>query len=171
MAQCRAQADGASGFTPPHSTLQVGTIQGGAAMNIVPEVCVMETDIRFVPPETAEDWLGRYREAVTEVERGMKEAHPEARITLRDIEIIPGMQPESNGAAEQLMRQLTGDNSDNCVSYQTEAGHFQQAGYSTVVCGPGDIAQAHQPDEYITAAQLCQGQDVLRDLIARLSMP
>jgi acetylornithine deacetylase len=135
----------------------------------------METDIRFVPPETAESWLGRYREAVADVERGMKVVHPEARITLRDIEIIPGMQPEtqpeSNGAAEQLMRQLTGDNSDNCVSYQTEAGHFQQAGYSTVVCGPGDIAQAHQPDEYITAAQLGQGQDVLRDLIARLSTP
>jgi acetylornithine deacetylase len=168
MEECRVRS-GDTGFTPPHSTLQVGTIHGGAAMNIVPDSCVLENDIRFVPPETAEGWLRRYREFVQQVEADMQKAHPQAQITLHDIEVIPAMMPEGNGPAEQLARQLTGDNSDNCVSYQTEAGHFQQAGYSTVVCGPGNIAQAHQPDEFITAQQLQQGQAFMTKLIESLS--
>jgi len=54
------------------------------------------------------------------------------------------------------------------VSYGTEAGQFQEAGYSAVVCGPGDIAQAHQPDEFITLAQFAEGQDFMARLVARL---
>ncbi|MBO9477272.1 acetylornithine deacetylase [Shimia sp. R11_0] len=168
MRRCAEHADLTSGFMPPHSTLQVGTIHGGVAMNIVPDACVMETDIRFTPPETAEEWLQRYGCFAAEVERDMQALHPEASINLRGIEVIPAMMPEKEGPAERLARQLTGDNAGHCVSYQTEAGHFQSAGYSTVVCGPGDIAQAHQPNEFITAEQLRRGQDVMEKLIDRL---
>lgn len=168
MTICETNADKTTGFLPPHSTLQVGTIQGGAALNIVPDACRLETDIRFVPPETGQEWLDRYRSVAAKISHDMQRRHPEANIELCDIEIIPAMMPETNGAAEQLARQLTGDNSDNCVSYQTEAGHFQSAGYSTVVCGPGNIAQAHQPDEFITATQLRRGQTILAQLIESL---
>jgi acetylornithine deacetylase len=66
------------------------------------------------------------------------------------------------------MRRLTGDNGTHVVSYGTEAGIFQKLGWSTVVCGPGDIAQAHQPDEYIEKAQFEEGEGVLRRLIGEL---
>ena len=66
------------------------------------------------------------------------------------------------------MRRLTGDNGSHVVSYGTEAGLFQRAGWSTVVCGPGDIAQAHQPDEYIEISEFQAGEAVLRRLIADL---
>ena len=73
------------------------------------------------------------------------------------------------GEAEALARSLTGDNATHGVSYGTEAGHFQNAGYSAVVCGPGDIAQAHQPNEYITKAQFQAGQAFMGRLLERLS--
>jgi acetylornithine deacetylase len=169
LRQCQEHADLASGFNPPHSTLQVGTIHGGAAMNIVPADCTMETDIRFLPEERAEDWIAAYTAEVQRVEKRMQTAFPEASITLSDIEIIPGVFPETDGKAEMLARQVTGDNSDNFVSYQTEAGHFQAARLSTVICGPGSIAEAHQPDEFVSKNQLRQGQDVLSRLITQLS--
>ena len=78
--------------------------------------------------------------------------------------------PEDNGLAEALARQLTGDNASHVVSYGTEAGQFQREGFSAVVCGPGDIAQAHQPDEFIEIAQFQAGQLFMQRLIDRLSV-
>ena len=79
------------------------------------------------------------------------------------------VEPSKGGAAETLCRRLTGDNGSHVVSYGTEGGQFQRAGWSTVVCGPGDIAQAHQPDEFIAVAQLDAGTAFVRGLIADLS--
>jgi acetylornithine deacetylase len=169
MQAARERADPASNFNPPHTTVQVGTIRGGAAANIVPDDCVIESDIRFMPDERAEDWVEAYRAEAARIEQRMQAEHPEASVTLSGIEVIPAVAPEADGAAEALARQLTGDNSDNTVSYQTEAGHFQAAGYSTVVCGPGSIAQAHQPDEFISAEELRKGQDFMTRLTAALS--
>ena len=81
----------------------------------------------------------------------------------------PPLAPERDGAAETLARRLTGDNASHVVAYGTEGGLFQAAGWSTVVCGPGDIAQAHQPDEFITLAQLDAGTAFVRALIAELA--
>lgn len=168
MAQAQKAAPD-NDFVPPFSTVQVGTIRGGVALNTVPDTCVLESDIRFLPTETADQWLSEYRVEIARIQQLMQLEHPDAHITLEDIEIIPAMRPEPNGAAEQLARQLTGDNSENYVSYQTEAGHFQAAGYATVVCGPGSIEQAHKPDEFISAHQLHQGQAFMTRLIDALS--
>jgi acetylornithine deacetylase len=73
--------------------------------------------------------------------------------------------PEASGAAEALVRRLTGDNARHMVSYGTEGGQFQARGYSVVVCGPGDIAQAHQPDEYVTLEQFAAAEDFLDRLL------
>ncbi|NNF91951.1 MAG: M20/M25/M40 family metallo-hydrolase, partial [Boseongicola sp.] len=70
---------------------------------------------------------------------------------------VPGLRPEDGGGAEALVRRLTGDNGTHVVSYGTEAGHFQDAGYSSVICGPGDIAQAHQADEWLAIEQFEAG--------------
>jgi acetylornithine deacetylase len=86
-------------------------------------------------------------------------------VTVEPFFDVPALRPEPQGAAERLARRLTGDNGTHVVSYGTEAGHFQAAGYSTVVCGPGDIAQAHQADEYITTDQFRAGWDFMTRLI------
>jgi acetylornithine deacetylase len=82
----------------------------------------------------------------------MQAVRPEADVALDRFFGVPALVPETDGEAEALARRLTGDNATGVVSYGTEAGQFQEAGYSAVVCGPGDIAQAHQPDEFLRSA-------------------
>jgi len=99
----------------------------------------------------------------------MKAIHPSCSITYERYFGIPGLQPETDGAAERLVRSITGDNASHMVSYGTEAGQFQERDFSAVVCGPGNIEQAHQPNEYIDIAQLDAGEAFMRDLVAHLS--
>jgi acetylornithine deacetylase len=156
-------------YDPPYTTLHVGVIEGGTARNIVAKDCTFSTDVRMLPGESSADWLARYRAKVAEVEAGMKAVRPEAGITIEVRGDLPGCRPETDGAAEALCRQLTGDNGEHAVSYGTEAGLFQDGGYSACVCGPGSIAQAHQPDEFIEASQLEAGAAFMDRLIARLA--
>jgi acetylornithine deacetylase len=87
---------------------------------------------------------------VAEVQAEMQAVRREARIDVTPLFLAPAAGArETDGEAEALARRLTGDNGQSVVSYGTEAGHFQERGYSAVVCGPGDIAQAHQADEFI----------------------
>ena len=106
---------------------------------------------------------------VREVETEMQAVHPDARIDVKQHFFVPPLQPEPQGEAEMLVRALTGDNAGHVVSYGTEAGQFQAAGYSAVICGPGDIAQAHQPNEYITVAQFNAGIAFMERLVQRLA--
>ena len=99
----------------------------------------------------------------------MKAISPETGVAIRWRSEVFGLAPEADGTAEQLARQITGDNGLNVVSYGTEGGLFQRAGWSTVVCGPGDIAQAHQPDEYIEVSELAAGAAFIHRAIGRLA--
>lgn len=166
--QGRAPDAAASCFEPPFTTLHVGVIEGGTAQNITAKDCVFSLDMRILPTESAKDWRARYMEQVRAVEARMQAIHPDTRIEVIQTFDVPALAPEQNGEAETLARALTGDNGTHVVSYGTESGQFQQAGYSAVVCGPGDIAQAHQPNEYITVAQFNAGHGFMRDLVARL---
>lgn len=156
-------------FDPPWTTAHVGVIQGGTAHNITAKDCIFGFDFRAVPGEELSDWAQVYRDKVAEVEREMQAVVPDTKIVLEQRFDVPPLQPETDGAAEALARALTGDNATNVVSYGTEAGQFQQGGYSAVVCGPGDIAQAHQPDEFIEISQFNAGQAFMEKLVDRLS--
>jgi len=145
-------------FEPPWTTLHVGQISGGTAHNITAADCRFGVDFRIVPGESMADWEARLREKVAELEAGMKAVRPEAGITMQQRFHVPPLEPEEAGPAEAIVRRITGDNGRHVVSYGTEAGQFQERGYSAVVCGPGDIAQAHQPNEYITVAQFAAGE-------------
>lgn len=164
-----AKADPASLFEPPFTTLHVGVMHGGTAHNITAKDCEFTSDFRVCPPETPEAWLARYRAFAAEVEAEMKKIRPESRIEVSVRAMNPPCRREAEGGAEALARALTGDNSENVVSYGTEAGQFQEAGYSTCICGPGSIEQAHQPDEYITVKEFEAGEAFMRRLIARLA--
>lgn len=155
-------------FEPPWTTLHIGQIEGGTAHNITAADCRFGFDFRVVPGESIEDWEAHYRAKVAELEAEMKAVRPEAGIELAPYFRVPPLQPEKDGAAEALARRLTGDNGQAVVSFGTEAGQFQERGYSAVVCGPGDIAQAHQADEFITIEQFDAGQSFMRRLVEDL---
>lgn len=165
----RPPADEAAAFAPPWTTLHVGMIRGGTAQNITARDCSFTLEIRTVPGETAAQWEAALRAEIARIEAGMKARRPETGITLRPFFDVPPLRPEPRGAAEALVRRLTGDNATHVVSYCTEAGQFQQAGYSVVICGPGDIAQAHQADEFLALEQLAAGEGFMRRLLAHLA--
>jgi acetylornithine deacetylase len=156
-------------FDPPFTTLHVGMISGGTAHNITAKDCRFAMDFRVVPGENKDVWASQYLEKVRELEKEMQSVVPDTRIEISPRFDVPGLKPEENGAAETLVRQITGDNASHKVSYGTEAGQFQEAGYSAVICGPGDIAQAHQPNEYIEKSQFEAGHAFMKSLLERLA--
>ena len=170
-AAAQALGDEAPGapFTPPYTTLHNGMIEGGTAHNITAKDCWFSSDIRFLPGDSGDDWLARYRAECARVEAGMRAVRPGTGIAI-DVRLnAPGCRKETDGEAERIARLLTGDNGAHAVSYGTEAGHFQnEGGYSVCVCGPGSIEQAHQADEYISVAQLAAGEAFMRRLIDHL---
>ncbi|MBF9031562.1 acetylornithine deacetylase [Rhodobacterales bacterium HKCCE3408] len=163
-----AAADPANGFIPPWTSLHVGMISGGTAHNITAKDCRFVLTARVIPTESNADWAARIEEAAELISEGMRAIHPRAEIELTPKWDVPGLKPEDDGAAEALVRRLTGENGQGVVSFGTEAGQFQDAGYSSVVCGPGNIEQAHQPDEYITIDQFRQGEAFMARLLDHL---
>lgn len=157
-------------FDPPFTTVHVGMIEGGTAHNITAKDCRFAMDFRVVPGEDKEHWKIAYLEKVREVEEAMQSVVANTRIEVTPRFDVPPLQPEDGGEAETLVRQITGDNASHKVSYGTEAGQFQEAGYSAVICGPGDIAQAHQPNEFIEVSQFNAGHDFMKNLVARLCL-
>ena len=156
-------------FNPPFTTTHVGMIEGGTAHNITAKDCKFAMDFRVVPGEDKDAWGTAYLKKVREVEAQMQAVVPETYIEVTPRFDVPGLKPEDDGAAETLVRQITGDNASHKVSYGTEAGQFQDAGYSAVICGPGDIAQAHQPNEFIEISQFNAGHDFMKSLLSRLA--
>ena len=163
-----APGDLAAMFDPPYTTVHVGRIHGGTARNITAKDCWFDIEMRVVPGERKEDWTAAFEAHVRTVEQGMQAIQPGTGVDLEPLFSVDGLKPEDQGEAEALVRSLTGDNANHVVSYGTEAGQFQAAGYSAVVCGPGDIAQAHQPNEFITVAQFEAGAGFMDRLVAQL---
>lgn len=126
-------------------------------------------EYRCVPGDSQTGIESRFRNFVEQVENEIQFVRPEAGIEIHRQYDVPSLKPELNGQAEAISRRLTGDNATHVVSYGTEAGQFQEQGYSTVVCGPGDIAQAHKPNEFIEETQLEACDKFVRHVIDELS--
>lgn len=156
-------------FDPPFTTLHTGRIWGGTAHNITAKDCEFGIDFRLVPGDEIETFEAELMTKVAEIDAQMKAIHPDTGVDITPRFNVPALVPEADGAAERLVRRITGDNGTHVVSYGTEAGQFQEKDYSAIICGPGDIAQAHQPDEYLEVAQLQAGEAFMQDLIAELA--
>ncbi len=156
----------AATFYPPFTTLHVGMIEGGTAHNITAADCRFAVEMRVVPGEDIAVHEAAFVAEAKRLDAAMKTVRPEAGVHLDRFFGVPGLVPEAEGAAEALARRLTGDNAVGVVSYGTEAGQFQEAGYSAIVCGPGDIAQAHQPDEFLEISEFEAGQRFMERLLA-----
>jgi acetylornithine deacetylase len=167
--RAEAPSDLAAAFDPPFTTVHVGVIRGGTAQNITAGDCWFDFGYRVVPGEDIEDHRARFLARVAEIEAGMQAVHPEARIEATEKFRVPALAPERDGAAETIVRAITGDNGRHVVSYGTESGQFQEGGYSSVVCGPGNIEQAHQPDEFLALSQLAAGERFIERIVARLA--
>ncbi|MHA6287619.1 acetylornithine deacetylase [Maricaulis sp. CAU 1757] len=168
-ARMRAAAPDDSPFDPPFGTLTVGQMSGGTALNILALDAEFGALVRPAPWDDMAALEAGLGERAAAVEAEMRRFAPEASVTVRVRSSVPPLAPEADGAAERLARQLTGDNASRVVSYGTEAGQFQAAGLSVVVCGPGSISQAHQPDEFLAVDQLDACCGFLGRLVERLS--
>jgi acetylornithine deacetylase len=154
-------------FDPPYTTVHVGLIEGGTANNITARDCIFSGEVRCLPQEDPATWRERILAEAARREAAIRAVHPDTSIAFETRMELPGFLADA--PAEDLARALTGDDGRRVVSYQTEAGHFQARGLPTVICGPGSIAQAHQPDEFITSDQLDAGAEFVRRLIRRLA--
>jgi acetylornithine deacetylase len=165
-AEARGRARPDSGFDPPHTTLSVGTIAGGTAVNIIARECSFEWDLRNLPDEDAAALTARLDRFIAgDLLPRLRAVYPQAAIDTETVVAVPPLLAAPGSPAESLARRLTGANSATTVSFATEAGLYQQAGIPAVVCGPGSIAVAHKPDEFITRAELAAGQAFLDGLL------
>ena len=167
VAEC---SDEPSLFDPAYSSLHCGVIHGGTAHNITARHCSFVTDIRTLPGEDPMDYFREFEcHAREQIEPAMHAICSDTSISFDITANVPGFQCDENEEAVVLAKQLTGQNSTTAVPYGAEAGQFNQAGYSVVMCGPGSIDQAHQPNEFISLAQVEAGIQFVRNLIIHLS--
>ena len=167
--EIEAAANPDNGFDPPHATLTIGRMQGGTADNILARHARFFFDLRCPPEDDAHVLLAPFAETCQRRDAQLKAAFPDAGVTLTELANAPPMTPSGSADAEAFVRTLTGDNRPaGAVAYAAEGGQFQQAGFSTVICGPGSIEQAHQPNEYISLDQFHRGGEFMQRLAAAL---
>lgn len=164
-----ARAESHAHFDPPGPTLTIGRVDGGTAANILARRCMFQWDLRTPSTAQAEALEARFRAAASALDADIKSRAPEGGVTVTRRSNTPGLEMTPASEAETLARALTGDNDVRAASYAAEAGLFQRAGLPAVLCGPGSIEQAHQPDEWIEIAQIEEGARFMRRLIERLS--
>ncbi|PQA89780.1 acetylornithine deacetylase [Hyphococcus luteus] len=164
-----AAADPDCPFHPPYSSMTVNVVRGGTQLNIMAGEAEFNWDMRVIPGDNREEIIGEFTDFARGVEAEMRAKAPGCRIEITQITNAPSLAPEANNPAADLAKAITGHNSTEVVSYAAEAGQFQEGGFSVVICGPGSIDQAHQPNEYITLEQVRAGTVFMRRLIERMS--
>ena len=157
-------------FDPPYTTIHVGTIAGGTILNIIPEHAEFTMEWRGIPADDVEAEFARLRAHVAAaIEPAMRAVDPACGFSYEVIDTIPGLALPERDPLVAMVQQASGSNSVGAVSYGTEGGLYEQADIPTIVCGPGAIAQAHQPDEWIAASQLLACDAFIDRLAERLS--
>ena len=157
------------GFDPPHTTIHVGTIRGGTILNIIPERCEFTMEWRTIPGDDAARHVERMKQFVADaIEPAMRAVSAKAGFDFEVLTTMPGLSLDPSHALTDIVKQLTGSNSAGKVSYGTEGGFYQGAGIATIICGPGHIAQAHQPDEWVAQEQLDTCDAFIRRLVDRV---
>ncbi|MHB2266520.1 acetylornithine deacetylase [Aliihoeflea sp. PC F10.4] len=153
-------------FDIAHTTAHTGLVTGGTALNIVPDECVFLSEFRVLPGDDPDVFVNDLRAHAAELERDMRKVAPEASITVELMAQFPGLDTAPDAEITALAKRFAGTNGHAKVAYGTEAGLFAQyLGTETIICGPGAIAVAHRPDEYVERAQLQRCDEFLGRLI------
>ncbi len=176
IAICADEADRLSiegrrvdGFVPPYTTMQVGLASGGSILNIIPEQAEFDVEWRNVPGDEGSVEFEKLREALAPLDDSLREDNPGGGISYLLLVDLPPLALAADHLLTELTCQITGSNTTGKVSYGTEAGIYQRGAMESIVCGPGDIAQAHRPDEFIAKEQLERCETVIRDFARRVS--
>jgi acetylornithine deacetylase len=159
-------------FDPPYTTVHVGSLHGGTALNFVPDRATLEFEIRYIPESDVQSMLAQ-ADSFIATERGkLKAKAPEADITVEDMASYPALMTAPTDPAIAAAQRLAGGTEPAMtVSFGTEAGLYAQAGIPTVVCGPGDIGRAHKADEWIGIDELAGADRMMQRLAAQLGKP
>jgi acetylornithine deacetylase len=164
------EADPTSPFLPKGPTLTIGTVEGGTAGNILARECVFGFDLRALPGDASRVALGPFFALAQRLDSELKARAPEAVVVVEQLAEVPPLRADAGSEAEAFVRRLAGDNGPARVaSFASEAGQFQGAGLPAVLCGPGSIDQAHQPDEYVERTQLERGAVFMARLVEALA--
>jgi acetylornithine deacetylase len=167
----RMAADGPfdEDFDVAHSTIHTGTVRGGTALNIVPKDCSFDFEFRSIPGVDPGKLLAEVQGfADRELLPQMQAVDPSAGFSWEPLSSFPGLDTPVDSEIVAFVKSLTGANSVSKVAFGTEAGLFQQTGIPTVICGPGNIAQAHKPDEYIEIEQIALCEAFMGRLMDRV---
>jgi acetylornithine deacetylase len=158
-----------AGFDPPYTTMHVGTMEGGTILNIIPEHAEFTMEWRHIPGDDKLRQVDRLKAHVaSSIEPAMHAVSPATGFSYEIQLDMPGMSLDPAHELTALLKQLTGSNSTGKVAYGTEGGFYQEAGIPTIICGPGHIAQAHQPDEFVAQSELDACDRFIRRLADRL---
>jgi acetylornithine deacetylase len=152
-------------FTVPFTTLQTGTIKGGLASNIVPRDCEFQFEARTMPGASSDRLYQEIQDFASTLLPEMQRVEPNAAIQFEMLASAPGMSMQETDAIVMLAASLARNKPNGAVSYGTEGGLFQQAGIPTVICGPGNIEQAHRPNEFASLEQIAQCEAFMLRLI------
>jgi len=164
-----AAADPASPYLPKGASLSIGKVEGGTAGNILARHCRFLFDLRAPAGLDARAELGGFLALAQKLDAEIKAVAPEGGVVVEQLADVPPLALDPDGAAEAFVRRLAGDNGPSRVaSFASEAGQFQNAGLPAVLCGPGSIDQAHQPNEFIEIAQLQRGAQFMARLIEEM---
>jgi acetylornithine deacetylase len=156
-------------FIVPHTTTTVNKIEGGIAVNTIPADCTVHFEFRSIAADDPSALIERFRSEAKRIEAAMQERNSAARVEFEVLAKTPGLDTPEDAEIVSLAAEWGGTASPDKATYGTEAGLFFNAGIPTVVCGPGDIAQAHAPDEFIALDQIAQCEGFMDKLIATLS--
>jgi len=152
-------------YDVPYTTVTTNRIQGGIAVNTIPDACEFQYEFRNLPGMSAQSIQSKVEAYVRdELLPRMREEFADAGIDIEVGASAPALEASEQAAITQLVRALTNDQDTRKVAYGTEGGLFQNAGMPTVVCGPGHIEQAHKPDEFVAIDQLVACDNFLRKL-------
>jgi acetylornithine deacetylase len=154
------------GFTVPYTTLSTGTIRGGIAANVVPKDCEFQFDVRTLPSASIEQIHGEIEAFARQLAAQMAKEDSDSGIELVRSSSTEGLNATEQDEIVQYAMRLTGNHTTGKVSYGTEAGLFQSAGIPSVICGPGDIAQAHRPNEFVALDELARCERFMDQVLA-----
>jgi len=156
-------------FEPNHTSLHCGIIQGGIAANVIADQCTFTWDVRAIPGDDTEKIYQEFLSFCRDREKILKKQFPGTRIlTRKHHPVVPTLDTPNDWDVVAFIKDLAQRDDPGAVSYAAEAGQFAEAGFQSVICGPGDIAQAHRANEFIEVDQLKQGMAFQKRLIKRL---
>lgn len=157
-------------FKPPHSTIHVGMMQGGIAPNVIADKAHFYWDLRTIPMDSVDDIVSEFEEHCRAREATLRPIFPEFKIkNIENHPPVPHLDTKDDDDVVDFIKTICGIETTTTVAFASEVGQYANEGFESVICGPGSIAQAHRPNEFIAKDQLVKGCEMLRNLIKEFS--